>query len=71
MPAFVRRALHQQALMKAFRARPAYQQNDYLSWIKRAKREVTRLKRLDQMLAELQAGDRYMKMRWSSGVRTE
>jgi uncharacterized protein YdeI (YjbR/CyaY-like superfamily) len=50
--------------MKEYRARPAYQQNDYLGWINRAKRDQTRQRRLGQMLAELARGDRYMKMVW-------
>jgi hypothetical protein len=62
MPAFVRRALEERELTQAYRGRPAYQRNDYLSWISRAKREETRRRRLDQMLDELRAGDLYMKM---------
>lgn len=62
MPAFVRDALVRHGLMEAYRARPPYQRNDYLGWICRAKRLETREKRLTQMLNELTAGDRYMKM---------
>ncbi len=62
MPDFVEEALLQRGLMDAYRARPAYQQNDYLGWIGRAKRPATVDKRLAQMLDELEAGDRYMKM---------
>lgn len=69
MPAFVRRALLERGLMDAYRARPPYQRNDYLGWIGRAKREVTRRSRLAQMLEELEGGQRYMKMRWSGGGR--
>lgn len=64
MPAFVRAALTKRKLRAAYRARPDYQQNDYLSWITRAKREVTQTKRLAQMLDELERGDRYMNMAW-------
>lgn len=64
MPAFVRAALNGSDLMEAYRDRPTYQQNDYIGWITRAKREATRQKRLAQMLEELEAGDRYMKMRY-------
>ncbi len=32
--------------------------------ISRAKLEVTKQKRLNQMLEELAAGDKYMKMKW-------
>lgn len=62
MPAFVRDALIERGLMDAYSARPPYQRNDYVGWIARAKREETRQRRLDQMLAELGSGDRYMKM---------
>ncbi|MGE3771757.1 MAG: YdeI/OmpD-associated family protein [Gammaproteobacteria bacterium] len=65
MPAAVRRALEQQKLTAAYDRRPPYQRNDYLGWIARAKTEATKQKRLDQMLAELKAGDKYMKMAWS------
>ncbi len=64
MPAFVRRAIVARDLMAAWLERPAYQRNDYLGWIGRAKREETRDRRLAQMLDELAAGDRYMKMAW-------
>lgn len=64
MPAFVRQALTQAGLLRAYRARPAYQQNDYLGWIKRAKLPATRDSRLRQMLEELEGGALYMKMRY-------
>ncbi len=53
--------------MVAYDARPPYQRNDYIGWIERAKRPETRTKRIDQMLAELAAGDVYMKMAWRPG----
>ena len=62
MPDFVRKALLERDLMDAYRARPAYQQNDYIGWITRAKRAETVQKRLAQMLEELERGDKYMKM---------
>jgi len=62
MPASVRRALVQKGLVGAYRARPPYQRNDHLAWIARAKQEVTRTKRVAQMLQELEDGNRYMKM---------
>jgi hypothetical protein len=65
MPAFVRRALTARGLMTEYRRRPAYQQNDYLGWIAGAKLDTTKQKRLAQMLDELEAGNVYMKMRWS------
>ena len=68
MPDTVKDALEQRGLVAAYRARPAYQQNDYVGWIGRAKRPETRQKRIDQMLDELAGGGLYMKMRWSSPV---
>ncbi len=64
MPGFVRTVLEETGLMQAYDERPPYQRNDYLSWIKRAKRQETREKRLAQMITELQQGDLYMKMAW-------
>ena len=62
MPDWVWAALVERGLVERYHARPPYQQNDYLSWINRAKREETRQKRLAQMLDELERGDAYMKM---------
>jgi uncharacterized protein YdeI (YjbR/CyaY-like superfamily) len=62
MPDFVKEALMEKGLFAAYRSRPPYQQNDYIGWITRAKRESTRQKRLAQMLYELERGDLYMKM---------
>ena len=64
MPTDVKRALEAADLMGAYDARPPYQRNDYIGWIDRAKRPETRTKRIEQMLAELVAGDVYMKMEW-------
>lgn len=64
MPDWVRKALVDTGMLEAYESRPPYQQNDYLGWITRAKREETRQKRLAQMLFELEAGDVYMKMDW-------
>ncbi len=66
MPAYVRDALVDRQLMSAYQERPPYQRNDYVGWITRAKRNDTRSRRLGQMLTELEAGNRYMKMRWRS-----
>ena len=66
MPVFVRQALTARKLLRAYRARPAYQQNDYLSWIQRAKLPATRQKRLAIMLEDLKLGDRYMGMAYRS-----
>ncbi|HHY51495.1 MAG TPA: YdeI/OmpD-associated family protein [Alphaproteobacteria bacterium] len=67
MPADVRAALEDRALMAAYRGRPAYQQNDYVGWILRSKRSETRQKRIEQMLDELERGGVYMRMKWSGG----
>jgi len=64
MPAAIRKTLITSRLMAAYRLRPAYQWNDYLGWIERARLDTTRQRRLEQMLEELAAGDRYMKMAW-------
>ena len=64
MPAFFREALNARGLMNAYRARPSYQQNDYIGWIMRAKLDATRQRRLNQMLDELEQGGVYMKMKW-------
>jgi uncharacterized protein YdeI (YjbR/CyaY-like superfamily) len=65
MPDFFREALDTRGLMNAYLARPPYQQNDYIGWITRAKLEVTKQKRLNQMLDELERGGVYMKMKWN------
>lgn len=64
MPSDIEERLASCDLREAYDARPAYQRNDYLGWIERAKRPETREKRLSQMLSELEAGDRYMNMAW-------
>ena len=64
MPDYIREALSARGLMDAYRARPPYQQNDYIGWITRAKLEATKKKRLNQMLDELKRGGVYMKMKW-------
>ena len=66
IPDFVREALRERELADAYRARPPYQKNDYVGWITRAKREETRRRRLEQMLDELESGDRYMNMEYDA-----
>ncbi|MBD3385393.1 hypothetical protein GF407_10770 [candidate division KSB1 bacterium] len=70
MPDFVRQALEERGLMDEYRNRPAYQQNDYIGWINKAKRQETKEKRLDQMLGELKVGGVYMKMAHPSSRKT-
>jgi len=65
MPRNIRTLLVRRGLLELYKARPPYQQNDYLGWIARAKLETTKQKRIDQMVDELKQGDRYMNMRWT------
>ena len=67
LPGFIDEALKEEGLDHSYMKRPAYQKNDYIGWIGRAKTEKTLIKRLDQMLEELRAGDKYMKMRYGPG----
>jgi len=66
VPLFITSAIEKNNLMKEYKNRPPYQQNDYIGWITRAKKEPTKQKRLQQMLNELKKGNVYMKMRWTS-----
>ena len=68
MPDDVRQALLERGLLAAYQARPPYQQNDYVGWIARARREETRQRRLAQMLDELERGDEYMGMGYRGGA---
>lgn len=68
MPATVGRALQERGLTEAYEQRPAYQRDDYLGWIARARRAETQLKRLEQMLDELANGGVYMNMAWRPRV---
>ena len=65
MPDFVKTVLIKRGLLDAYKNRPPYQQNDYIGWITRAKREKTRQKRLEQMLDELKKGNLYMNMNYN------
>jgi uncharacterized protein YdeI (YjbR/CyaY-like superfamily) len=69
MPDDVATALAARGLLSAYQARPAYQQNDYIGWISRAKRPETRTKRLQQMLDELARGGVYMNMQHTPSAR--
>jgi uncharacterized protein YdeI (YjbR/CyaY-like superfamily) len=66
MPDDVRESLARNSLLQAYRDRPRYQQNDYIGWITRAKRDDTRRLRITQMLQELARGDRYMRMAYKA-----
>lgn len=62
MPDYVEQALNAEGLRHLFNQRPWYQRNGCLGWIDRAKREDTRMRRLQQTPDELRAGDVYMKV---------
>lgn len=66
VPEYISKALESQNLTEKYNARPAYQRNDYIGWITRAKRQETVDKRLAQMLEELEGGGLYMGMRYNT-----
>ncbi len=53
MPDYIKEALRTHGVWDDYKNRPAYQQNDYIGSIERAKRPETRQKRLNQMIEEL------------------
>ena len=59
MPGYIREALNERKLMDAYRERPEYQQNDYISslCVTRAKREETKQKRLAHTCPGAGAGE--------------
>ena len=65
MPGSVKAALAKRTLIDAFRARPDYQQNDYLKWIASAAGPAAKDKRLQQMLEELQQGNLFKGEAWT------
>ena len=69
MPDDITTALELRGLTKAYKDRPAYQQNDYIGWISRAKGQETCKKRLEQMLDELEKGGVYMNMQHTPSAR--
>ncbi|MBS1120087.1 MAG: hypothetical protein H6Q90_2315 [Deltaproteobacteria bacterium] len=68
MPGNVKTALSKRTLMDTFRARPDYQQNDYLKWIATAAGPAAKEKRLQQMLDELQQGNLFKGEPWTAPV---
>lgn len=62
MPDDVAALLSGRRLREAYDERPAYQRNDYLGWIGRARTPATHDKRLSTMLDELARGGVYMGM---------
>ena len=69
LPSYIEKALNDNDVFDDYVKRPAYQQNDYISWIERAKREDTKNKRLAQMIEELKVGGIYMKMEHKSSLK--
>jgi hypothetical protein len=65
MPGNVRSALAKRKLTDAYRARPHYQQQDYLKWIALAVGPAAKQQRLDQMLTELENGGLYKGEPWT------
>jgi uncharacterized protein YdeI (YjbR/CyaY-like superfamily) len=70
MPHDVDEALRAGGVLDAYRERPAYQRNDYLSWIGQAQQDETRARRITQMVHELRAGGVYMGMPHAPSRRT-
>jgi uncharacterized protein YdeI (YjbR/CyaY-like superfamily) len=71
IPDFVTAALEEAGLMAAYKARPPYQQNDYIMWITKAKFAGTQQRRVAQMLDELRQGNVYMGMEYSGRVKPD
>ena len=71
MPKYIKSALEERGLVKSYKERPPYQQNDYIGWIDGAVRADTKEKRLQQMLYELEKGGIYMKMTHPSSRKSE
>lgn len=64
MPDDIAALLDMRGLRAAYDARPAYQRNDWLAWIARAKHTETRDRRIAAMITELAQGHGYMGMTW-------
>ena len=71
IPDFILHALGERGLMDAYKRRPAYQQNDYIGWITRAKRQETKDQRLHQMLDEVEMGGVYMNMKHPTSAKKQ
>jgi len=66
---YIEKALNDNDVFDDYVKRPAYQQNDYINWIERAKRKSTKNKRLAQMIEELKVGGIYMKMEHKASLK--
>jgi hypothetical protein len=66
LPGFVTEALSARGLAGAFEARPDYQQAHYVRRVLRARAQATAERRLEQLLADLEAGE-YFGRAWAAG----
>jgi uncharacterized protein YdeI (YjbR/CyaY-like superfamily) len=66
LPEDMRQALEAGELIDTFAARPTNHRVGYIAWITESRREVTRRKRIRQMLEELYAGDAYRGASWGT-----
>jgi len=71
MPEYIKQALEENNVISDYEDRPAYQQNDYIGWIERTKRQETKNKRLQQMIDELTIGGIYMKMKHPASSKSD
>ncbi len=71
MPEYIEHALKHNGVEEEYYERPAYQRNDYIGWIERAKKVETKQKRLQQMLQELKTGGIYMKMKHPASLKID
>jgi uncharacterized protein YdeI (YjbR/CyaY-like superfamily) len=60
IPDDLKKALDDNGLWERYRARPPYQQNNYVGWVIGSKRPGIRNKRLMQFVDELRSGAQYM-----------
>ena len=65
MPGFVKSALAARTLTDAYRARPQYQQHEFLNWIAAAKLNDAKRVRMNQMLDELEQGSVFKGEPWT------
>lgn len=64
VPRSVRAMMEVEGVWNAWQARPSSQRDQYLEWIAAAEEPEGNAERIDQMLEELHAGDRFMGERW-------
>jgi uncharacterized protein YdeI (YjbR/CyaY-like superfamily) len=69
MPDDVKQALEAGSLMDIFAARPDNHRNGYVNWITESQRDVTRRKRIRQMLEELYSGNTYRGAAWGTSSK--